>query len=228
MKRTIFFASSIFAIALAFVMFNFSTASNASTLKSFADKFNSQAIDTEPQTDEAAGAYNFDRAHTYIGFRIKHFGLNEIPGAFRDFTGTINYDPKDVTKSSVEFSAKVTSIDTGIAARDNHLRTADFFEVEKFPEMTFKSTKVEKKGKNLLVTGDFTLKGVTKQVTIPFTMLGSLKDQRGNMHIGIGATTTINRQDYGVKWSQKLDNGSLAVDDMVKVDLQIDAAMKKK
>lgn len=226
MKRTIFFASSIFAIALAFAMFNFSTTSNASMLASFADDFNSRAV-AEPQTDEAAGAYNFDKAHTYIGFRIKHFGLNEIPGAFRDFNGTVNYDPKDVTKSSVEFSAKVTSIDTGIAPRDNHLRTADFFEVEKFPEMTFKSTKIEKKGKNLLVTGDFTLKGVTKQITIPFTMVGAIKDQRGNMHIGIAAATTINRQDYGVKWSQKLDNGSLVVDDMVKVDLQIDAAKKK-
>ncbi|MDQ3180724.1 MAG: YceI family protein [Acidobacteriota bacterium] len=228
MKRTIFFATGIFAIALAFAIFNFNTTSNASTFAGFADKFNSQAVDTEPQTDETAGAYNFDRAHTYIGFRIKHFGLNEIPGAFRDFNGTINYEPKEVTKSSVEFSAKVTSIDTGIAPRDNHLRTADFFEVEKFPDMTFKSTKVEKKGKNLLVTGDFTLKGITKQITIPFTMLGVIKDGRGNMHIGIAATTMLNRQDYGVKWSQKLDNGSLAVDDMVKVDLQIDAAMKKK
>ena len=227
MKRTIIFASGIFVIALAFAMFNFNTTSNASTFADFADKFNAQAVDTEPQTDETAGAYNFDKAHTYIGFRIKHFGLNEIPGAFRDFNGTINYDPKDVTKSSVEFSAKVTSIDTGIAARDNHLRTADFFEVEKFPDITFKSTKVEKKGKNLVVTGDFTLKGVTKQIAIPFTMLGAIKDQRGNMHIGIAATTIINRQDYGVKWSQKLDNGSLAVDDMVKVDLQIDAAKKK-
>lgn len=224
MKRTIFFAVSIFAIALAFAMFNFNTTSNASTLANLADEFNSQAFE---RMDETAGAYNFDRAHTYIGFRIKHLGLNEIPGAFRDFNGTVNYDPKDVTKSSVEFSAKVTSIDTGIAPRDNHLRTADFFEVEKFPEMTFKSTKVEKKGKNLLVTGDFTLKGVTKQIMIPFTMLGSLKDQGGNMHIGIAATTTINRQDYGVSWSKKLDNGSFVVDDMVKIDLQIDAAKKK-
>ncbi len=228
MKRTIFFAGSIFVIALTFALFNFSTTSNASTFTNFADDFVSQAIDTQPQTDETAGVYNFDKAHTYIGFRIKHFGVSEIPGAFRDFTGTINYDPKEITKSSVEFSAKVTSVDTGVAPRDNHLRTADFFEVEKYPEMTFKSTKVEKKGKNLLVTGDFTLKGVTKQIAIPFTMVGIIKDQRGNMHIGIAATTTINRQDYGVKWSQKLDNGSLAVDDIVKIDLQIDAAMKKK
>lgn len=224
MKRTIFFASSIFAIALAFALFNFNTTSNASTQADFAAKFYSPVFE---QTGEAAGVYNFDRAHTYIGFRIKHFGLNEIPGSFRDFSGTINYDPKDITKSSVEFSAKVTSIDTGIAPRDNHLRTADFFEVEKFPEMTFKSTKVEKKGKNLLVTGDFTLKGVSKQISIPFTMLGSMTDQRGNTHIGIAATTTINRQDYGITWSQKIPNGGLAVDDLVKIDLQIDAANKK-
>lgn len=228
MKRTIIFATGIFAIALAFAMFNFSTTSNASTLSSFAEDFNSQAIDTKPTEDETAGTYGFDKSHTYIGFRVNHFGVSEVPGAFRDFTGTINYDPKDITKSSVEFMAKVTSVDTGNGGRDNHLRTADFFEVEKFPEMTFKSTKVEKKGKNLLVTGDFTLKGVTKQITIPFTMVGIIKDQRGNMHIGIAAATTINRQDYGVKWSQKLDNGNLAVADIVKIDLQIDAAMKKK
>ena len=227
MKRIIIFATGIFAIALAFAMFNFSTTSNASTLVNFADEFNSRAIDVKPTADETDGAYSFDKAHTYIGFRVKHFGVSDIPGAFRDFTGTINYDAKDITKSSVEFMAKVTSVDTGNGGRDNHLRTADFFEIEKFPEMTFKSTKVEKKGKNLLVTGDFTLKGVTKQITIPFTMVGIIKDQRGNMHVGIAATTTINRQDYGVKWSQTLDNGILAVDNMVKVDLQIDAAKKK-
>ena len=227
MKRTIIFATGIFAIALAVAMFNFSTTSNASTLVNFADEFNSRAIDVKPTADETDGAYGFDKAHTYIGFRVKHFGVSDIPGAFRDFTGTINYDAKDITKSSVEFMAKVTSVDTGISGRDNHLRSADFFEIEKFPEMTFKSTKVEKKGKNLLVTGDFTLKGVTKQITIPFTMVGIIKDQRGNMHVGIAATTTINRQDYGVKWSQTLDNGILAVDNMVKVDLQIDAAKKK-
>ncbi len=207
--------------ALAFVSFDMGDGNARG--KAFAAKF----ADNKLSADESTGSYEIDAKHSYIGFRVTHMGLTEVPGSFRDFSGTITYDGKDVTKSSVNFTAKVTSVDTGVDGRDTHLRSKDFFEVETFPDMTFKSTKVEKKGKNLLVTGDFTLKGITKQITIPFTMLGVIKDQRGNMHIGIAATTMINRQDYGVKWSQKLDNGSLAVDDMVKVDLQIDAAKKK-
>jgi polyisoprenoid-binding protein YceI len=154
-------------------------------------------------------------------------GLAEVPGAFRDFSGSIVYDGKDVSKSAVNFTAKVTIVDTGVERRDNHLRTADFFEVEKYPDMTFKSTKIEKKGDKWAVTGDFTLKGVTKQITIPFTVNGMMKDQKGNVKMGVSAQTTINRQDYGVKYGNKLPDGTLALSDIVKIDLQLEAGMKK-
>src|SRR5688500_16089268 len=107
------------------------------------------------QTGES-GTYNFDKAHSFIGFKVKHMGLIEVPGFFRDFTGTVNYDAKDPLRSTVEFTAKATSIDTGVGGRDTHLRSPDFFEVEKFPEITFKSTKVEKRGAGWMVTGDLT------------------------------------------------------------------------
>ena len=114
-----------------------------------------------------SGVYTFDKAHSTIGFRVRHTGLIEVPGYFRDFKGSINYDANNVTKSTVEFTAKATSVDTGVAPRDNHLRTADFFEVEKYPDITFKSTKVEKKGKMWMVTGDLTMKAVTKTHQLP-------------------------------------------------------------
>ncbi len=176
-----------------------------------------------------SGTYNFDKAHTFIQFKVTHTGLIEVPGFFRDFTGSVNFDAKDITKSTVEFTAKATSIDTGVAARDNHLRSADFFEVEKYPEITFKSTKVEKKGKGYLLTGDFTMKGVTKSITFPFQIAGWLpaNDKSGGK-MGIAAETTINRRDYGVNWGSNLPGTTIpAVADNVKISLQIEAVKKK-
>ena len=155
-------------------------------------------------------------------------GLIEVPGFFRDFTGTVNYDAKDITKSTVEFTAKVTSVDTGVAGRDKHLRTADFFEVEKYPELTFKSTKVEKKGKNLIVTGDLTIKGITKSVAIPFQIAGWLPaDERSGGKMGIAGETTINRRDFGVNYGNNLPSGIAAVSDNVRISLQIEAGKPK-
>ncbi len=223
MKLRFLCLSIVIAVfALAFVSFDFSGATERG--KAFAAKF----ADSKLTAEESTGSYEIDSKHSHIGFRVTHMGLAEVPGAFRDFSGTINYDGMDASKSSVNFTAKVTSIDTGVAPRDNHLRTADFFEVEKYPDMTFKSTKVEKKGDKWNVTGDFTMKGVTKQITIPFTVNGMMKDQKGNVKMGISAQTTINRQDYGVKYGNKLPDGTLALSDIVKIDLQLEAGMQKK
>lgn len=175
------------------------------------------------QTGES-GAYSLDRAHSFIGFKVKHMGLIDVPGYFRDFTGTINYDAKDVTKSSVEFTAKATSVDTGVAGRDNHLRSADFFEVEKFPELSFKSTKVEKRGAGWMVTGDFTLKGVTKSISFPFNITGFIApDQRSGGKMGVTAETSLNRRDYGVNYGGNMPNGVATLSDEVKIVLQIEA-----
>lgn len=179
------------------------------------------------QTGES-GVYNFDKAHSFIGFKVKHYGLIEVPGYFRDFTGAVNYDAKDPAKSTVEFTAKATSVDTGVAGRDNHLRSADFFEVQKFPELSFKSTKVEKKGKGWIVTGDFTLKGVTKSISFPFNISGFLPaDQRSGGKMGITAETSINRRDYGVNYGSNMPNGTPVLSDDVKVVLQIEANRAK-
>lgn len=175
-----------------------------------------------------SGVYNFDKAHSFIGFKAKHMGLIEVPGYFRDFVGTVNFDAKDITKSTVEFTAKATSVDTGVAGRDNHLRTKDFFEVEKYPDITFKSTKVAKKGKGYLLTGDFTMKGVTKSITFPFEISGWLPaDERSGGKMGITGETTINRREYGVNYGTNLPSGIAAVSDDIKIVLQIEAGKKK-
>jgi polyisoprenoid-binding protein YceI len=121
----------------------------------------------------------------------------------------------------------MTSIDTGVAPRDNHLRTADFFEVEKYPDMTFRSTKVEKKGKNWMVTGNLTIKDITKQVTFPFEIAGFAKDAKGGVKMGVTAETSINRRDYNVTYGSNLPNGTPVLADNVRVVLQIEGALKK-
>lgn len=170
------------------------------------------------------GEYRIDPAHSIIGFAIRHLEINWIDGRFKDFTGTIRYDESDISKSSVEFTAKVESIDTGIEARDKHLRTADFFEVAKYPEMTFKSNRVERKGKDRYVLhGDLTLKGVTKPVALPFTITGAIKDTRGNTRFGINAQTKINRRDFGITYGNALAGGGFDLGNEVTVNLNLEA-----
>jgi polyisoprenoid-binding protein YceI len=211
----------VFCVAVVAMVYTFGV--THADNNSLAERF---AIDNK-QTGES-GVYNFDKAHSFIGFKVKHMGLIEVPGFFRDFTGEVNYDANDVTKSSVNFKAMVTSVDTGVAPRDKHLRTADFFDVEKFPELTFKSTKVEKKGKGMVVTGDLTMRGVTKSVSIPFQIAGWLPaSERAGMKMGIAGETTINRRDFGVNYGNNLPSGIPAISDDVKVVLQIEAGKQK-
>jgi polyisoprenoid-binding protein YceI len=175
-----------------------------------------------------AGDYNIDPAHSIIGFSIRHLEINWIEGRFKDFKGTIRYDESDITKSSVEFTAKIESIDTGVEARDKHLRTADFFDAAKYPDMTFKSTRIERKGKdNYVLYGDFALKGVTKQISFPFTITGAIKDPWGNTRFGINAKTKINRRDYGITYGNAMENGGLDVGNEVTIDLQLEAVKPK-
>ncbi|MDQ3131949.1 MAG: YceI family protein [Acidobacteriota bacterium] len=218
MKR-VSFLIGILLIGL-FIVSNFvTTAGNLS----IAEKY---AAGDKLTAEEQTGIYGFDKAHSTIGFRAKHYGLVEVPGYFRDFTGTVKFDGKDVAKSTVEFAAKMESVDTGVAGRDKHLKNADFFEVEKYPEMTFKSTKVEKKGKNWMVTGDLMMKGVTKQIMFPITVAGFVKTERGPK-MGATAETTINRRDFGVNYDSKLPGGTAAVSDEIKVILNIEGNMQK-
>ena len=171
-----------------------------------------------------AGVYNLDPAHSLIGFAVRHLEINLVSGRFKDFTGAINYHAQDATKSTVEFSAKIASIDTEVEARDKHLLSADFFEAEKYPEMTFRSTKIEKSGKDkYIIYGDFTLKGVTKQIEFPFTFTGAIKDPWGNTRFGIEAQTKINRRDYGINYGNALPAGGFDVANEVTIDLRLEA-----
>jgi polyisoprenoid-binding protein YceI len=171
-----------------------------------------------------AGDYNIDPAHSIIGFSIRHLEIAWVGGRFKDFKGTIRYDERDVTKSSVEFSAKVASIDTGVEARDKHLRTADFFDAEKHPEMGFRSTRVEvERANGYVLHGDLTIKGVTKQVAIPFTVTGAVKDPWGNTRFGVEARTKINRRDFGITFGQALANGGLDIGNEVTIEFQLEA-----
>jgi polyisoprenoid-binding protein YceI len=224
-KRSIFFVTV--ALLLAFAQLSFA-GRNIINSEAFASEFAARSADNKPPAAAEAGIYGIDPAHTTIGFSVRHLVINNVPGRFREFEGTIQYDPQNITKSSVTFAAKATSIDTGIEQRDNHLRSADFFDVANHPEISFKSTRVEKKGKDdFIAYGDFTLRGVTKQVALPFKMYGAIKDPWGKMRLGVEAGLTINRQDYGVSWSQKLDNGGLVVGNDVKISLLVEAVKQE-
>ena len=196
---------------------------------SFADSVSIPPVSAQAQTSKVnyvpipGGDYRIDPAHSIIGFAIRHMEINWVEGRFRDFTGSIHYDEKDMTKSSVEFTAKVESIDTGVDARDKHLRSADFFEVAKYPEMIFKSTSIARKGRNYVLHGDFTLKGVTKQVALPFSVTGAIKDPRGDTRFGVQAQTTINRRDYGINFGSAMASGGFDVGNEVTIRLQLEA-----
>ncbi len=220
MKGKLFLSLIVFSFVFGVAFFGFST--DATNL-SFEQRF----LNLDGKKEEGgSGAYSFDKAHSSIGFRVKHMGLVDVPGYFRDFTGTVNFDAKDVTKSTVEFTAQATSVDTGVAGRDKHLRSADFFEVEKFAQITFKSTKVEKKGKGFILTGDFTMKGVTKSISFPFNVVGFIKDAKsGATRMGATAETVINRRDFGVNYGGNLPNGSPMLSDNITVVLNIEANM---
>ena len=169
----------------------------------------------------AVTKYTTDMNHSNVGFSIPILGgLSQVRGKFTDFTVEIVYDDKDVTKSTVNAVIKATSVDTGIEGRDKHLRNADFFDVEKFPEITFKSSRIEKKGKNFIAHGTFTMHGVAKEIALPFTINGVRKDEKtGKTTLGATARTTINRKDYGVSFSRP-DNPTF-LGDMVEIELNV-------
>lgn len=171
----------------------------------------------------AGDAYNFDLAHSNVGFTVRHMLISNVPGKFTEFTGTIVYDEQDVTKSSVNVTIKAASINTNNDNRDKHLRSADFFDVENHPEITFASKAIQKTDDGYVAVGDLSIRGVTKEVRLPFEILGTVTDTRGNQRIGAEGTLTINRQDFNVSWSKSLDNGGLVVSDEVKINIAVEA-----
>jgi polyisoprenoid-binding protein YceI len=174
---------------------------------------------------DAPESWSVDRNHSTATFKVRHFTANVL-GQFREFEGSIAIDRATPAKSSVEFTIQAKSIDTGSERRDNHLRSADFFDVEKFPTITFKSTSVTPKSKDSFdVTGDLTMHGVTKRVTLPVTFLGFMKHPRGEK-AGFEIETTLNRKDYGIVWNRALDDGGFMLSDDVKVSINLEVDKK--
>lgn len=170
----------------------------------------------------SAETYTIDAGHSEVGFKVRHL-VSNVRGRFNDFSGTINMDPKNIQNSSVEFRIKAESIDTNQANRDKHLRAEDFFFVEKYPEIVFKSDSVKPAGKDKYnVTGTLTLRGVSKKVTLPVTYTGEVKDPWGNIKAGFETSTTLNRKDYGIVWNQAVDNGGVILGDDVAIEINLE------
>lgn len=178
-----------------------------------------------------AASYTIDAAHANVSFEITHLGLSKTYGRFNKLSGKIREDPQDLGKSSVEFTAQVDSIDTALAMRDEHLRGPEFFDVAKYPEMTFKSTKVTQAGGGYVVTGNLTMKGQTKPVTIPFQHYGPLTLEGvgdGSTRIGIVADPiAIKRTDFGVGKEIRLPDGTEGASDEVIVRISFEAILDK-
>ncbi|MCA1613034.1 MAG: YceI family protein [Acidobacteria bacterium] len=169
----------------------------------------------------APTTYQIDTAHSNVGFAVPILGgLSKVRGKFTDFTVQIVHDEADVTKSSVKAVIKAASIDTGIERRDAHLRNPDFFEVEKFPEITFESKRVEKKGSGYVAHGTFTMHGVSKEIELPFTLNGVRKNPaNGSTTLGVTSRLTLNRKDFGINFSRPDSPDFLG--DVIEIELDL-------
>jgi len=177
---------------------------------------------------QAADTYNIDAAHTTVGFSIQHMVISKVKGRFNEFSGSIQVDPKATpTVTEATIAIKVASIDTANTKRDDHLRAPDFFDAAKFPDMTFETTKIEKTGDDLVAHGKLTMRGVTKEIQLPFKLNGPITDSWGNTRVGIEGRTKLNRKDYGLTWSKTLETGGLVVGDEVEIEIQLEAVKAK-
>jgi polyisoprenoid-binding protein YceI len=178
---------------------------------------------TTPDTLTATRTFVIDKTHSEIVFQVRHL-VTRVRGRFTDFDGTITLDPAHPDRSSATVTIKATSIDTGTPDRDTHLRSDDFFAVEKAPTLEFSSTRVTKKSDELYdVTGTLTIRGVAKEITLPVTFLGAAKDPWGNERIGFETEITVNRKDFGLTWNAALETGGFLVGDDVKISVSVQA-----
>jgi polyisoprenoid-binding protein YceI len=175
----------------------------------------------------ATDTYVIDKSHSAAEFRIKHMMVN-VSGKFLDFDGSINVDRGNATASSVGFTIQSGSVYTNAPQRDKHLRSADFFDVDKFPTITFKSTNIvpAKTKDTYNVAGDLTMHGVTRRIMFPVTVLGFMKDPQGQDRAGFELKTTLNRKDYGITWNKALDPGGYLLSDDVEIEINIEAVKK--
>ena len=175
----------------------------------------------------AATRFSIDPAHSDVSFSVRHMMFAKVRGHFRKFSGTVTLDDANPSASSVEAEIESASIDTGSPDRDKHLRTPDFLDVEKFPKLTFKSSKVDGKGDRLSVTGTLTLHGVSKEVVLDVERTGSGKDPWGNERQGFAAKGSLNRKDFGLAWNQALEAGGVLVGEKIELELEVQALPAK-
>jgi len=175
----------------------------------------------------AAAKFSIDPAHSDVSFSVRHMVFAKVRGHFRKFSGNVTLDDANPAASSVEAEIESASIDTGSADRDKHLRTPDFLDVEKFPKLTFKSSKVEGKGDKLSVTGTLTMHGVSKEVVLDVERTGSGKDPWGNERQGFAAKGSLNRKDFGLAWNQALEAGGVLVGEKIELELEVQALPAK-
>ncbi|MFJ9817825.1 YceI family protein [Streptomyces sp. NPDC101151] len=190
--------------------------------------------DTTPATSEPTavnpglaaltGDYTLDPAHTAIGFVARHAMVTNVKGSFQDFTGTLHLDGEDPTKSTATLDVRMESVETGNADRDGHLKSADFFKTDEFPAMTFRSTKAEALGgDDYRITGDLSILGVTKPISIDLEFNGAAKDPFGNERVGFEGKAEILRSDWGLTWNAALETGGFLVSDKIKLNFDISA-----
>jgi polyisoprenoid-binding protein YceI len=173
-----------------------------------------------------AANYQVDTVHSTVGFAIKHLGLSEVHGGFTNFTGAIEYDAAMPEEFKASGTVEVASINTGNKMRDDHLRSPDFFDAARIPEIKFETTGVKKEDGEWVVTGNFTLHGVTKEIRLRGELSGPVQDPWGKTRIGLSASATINRLDYGIIWNKTLDKGGVMLGEQVKISLNIEAVQK--
>ena len=171
-----------------------------------------------------AGQWQIDPAHSAAQFSVRHMMISNVKGAFTKVSGTVQYNPADPAKSAVEAVIDAASIDTRVEARDNDLRSANFFDVAKYPTITFKSKRAEAPGGKLRLIGDLTMHGVTKEVVLQVDEINPpVKDQRGVLHMGATASTKVNRKDFGLTWNRLIEGGGAVVGD--EITITIDAEL---
>jgi len=174
----------------------------------------------------AADTYAVDPAHSSIGFTVKHLMVSTVPGSFGQFQGSVTYDPADPNSFKADMTIQTASINTNVVKRDEHLRGPDFFDAEKFPTITFTSRSLSGSNGQYDLAGSLTIKGVTKDVSIPVTISGPVKSPMGGEAIGLSGQLVIDRQEFGVSWNKTLDNGGYMVSNDVNISINLEAGKK--
>ena len=182
-------------------------------------------IATRPAAAKAA-VWNIDKSHSSVNFQIRHF-VSKVRGSFSDFKGTVTADPENWENAQIDVVINTPSITTSNERRDADLRSANFFSVDTFPTITFKSTRIERKGEDAKIYGTLTVRGISKDVVLDGHFNGIQKSTQGSDRVGFDASTTINRLDYGVKWNRAAEGGGVMLGDDVKIEINVEAVRAK-